>query len=230
MNHEHNGLKKLKSAFTEINHLEYESLKLDSLAEVIPSARYIKRMEKLIARQKQPYWKFVNTAAKRIAMIAIAIILTFSLSMSVEAVRKSVSELLVNVYEKFVEFFYNEEDIAKSPNCIETVYTLGYVPEGYILKSCDINKLHSIIVWDNVYGNEIVFSQGLLHSFGHMDNENSNYEIIYIDNMAVAYIEKQDNQYLYWNSNDYRFSLLIPKDISLECIKMIIESITGGHI
>ena len=60
-NIENAGLKKLKEAFREINEWEYENLHLDTLEEVIPSTRYKKRMERLIRRQKQPYWKYVNS-------------------------------------------------------------------------------------------------------------------------------------------------------------------------
>lgn len=107
-NIENAGLKKLKEAFREINEWEYENLHLDTLEEVIPSTRYRKRMERLIRRQKQPYWKYVNTVGKRVAVFAVAIALVFALSMSVSAVREPVVEFFANVYEKFVEFFYEE--------------------------------------------------------------------------------------------------------------------------
>ena len=151
-NIENEGLRKLKEALKEINKWEYENLHLDALEEVIPSIRYQKRMERLIRRQKQPYWRYVNTIGKRVAVFAVSIALAVALSLSVSAVREPVVKFFINVYEKFVEFFYDENDIARVPDTIESVYTLSYVPEGYELKSCDIADLGTRIVWTD--GNE----------------------------------------------------------------------------
>ena len=45
------------------------------------------------------------------------------------------AKVRVNIYDKFTEFFFDKSDIEKAPSTIETVYTLGYVPEGYELNS-----------------------------------------------------------------------------------------------
>lgn len=225
LNLENKGVEKLKETFKEINQWEYENLHLDTLEEVIPSTRYKKRMDRLIRRQKQPCWKYVNTVGKRVAVFVLAIAITFVLSMSVAAVREPVVEFFVNVYEKFVEFFYGEDDIAKAPDTIETVYTLGYVPEGYELESCNLNKLYTTFVWTNDTGNRIVFSQGVLGAWNQLDNENSNYEILYMNDLSVAYIDKKYNQYYYWHAADYNFSLFVSDDIiTQEIVAEIIES------
>ena len=139
-NSNNKGLGVLKEAFQEIDKWEYENLHLEALEEVIPSPAYIKRMERLMKWQKRSCWKYVNTVGKRIAMIAVVIALTFGLSMSVSAVREPVVKFFVHIYERFVEFFYDDDVVTKAPSTIETVYTLGYVPEGYELESCEIGK------------------------------------------------------------------------------------------
>lgn len=224
-NIENEGLRKLKEALKEINKWEYENLHLDTLEEVIPSPRYRKRMERLIKRQKQPYWKYINTVGKRVAVFAVSIALAVALSMSVSAVREPVVEFFVNVYEKFVEFFYDENDIARAPDTIETVYTLGYVPMGYELVSCEIGALVTRFVWTNQNGERISFSQGLLSEYSLLDNEDSNYEIIYMDDIPVAYFEKGDVRHYYWNSNEYRFAVQISSDISWEIFEKLMISI-----
>lgn len=224
-NSNNKGLNVLKEAFREINQWEYENLHLETLEEVTPSPAYIKRMERLIKRQKRSYWKYVNTIGKRIAVIAVAIAITFALSMSVSAVREPVVEFFVNIYEKFVEFFYDEGDIAKAPDTIETVYTLGYVPEGYELESCSLNELYTTFVWKNDVGEQIVFSQGLLDSYSLIDNENSNYEIMRVNDITVAFLEKGDIRYYYWNTKNYRFILHMSSDISYDIFDSLINSI-----
>ena len=224
-NIENAGLKKLKEAFREINEWEYENLHLDTLEEVIPSTRYRKRMERLIKRQKQPYWRYVNTVGKRVAILVVAIALTSALPMGVSAVREPVVEFFVNVYEKFVEFFYDEDDIARAPEEIEKVYTLGYVPEGYELEQRVVFDKRVKTIWKNSLGETIVFSQLLFENFHSMDSEFSNYKRITIFDIDIAFIEKNNNYSFYWNSNEYAYSLIITENVTLEECIMLIESI-----
>lgn len=228
-NVENAGLEKLKEAFREINQWEYENLHLDTLEEVIPSARYKKRIERLIKRQKQPYWRYVNTVGKRVAILVVAIALTFALPMGVSAVREPVVEFFMNVYERFVEFFYDKDDIARAPDIIETVYTLEYVPEGYEMEECIITDLGIRIIWMNDTGDQIVFLQSVLDGWSQMDYDDSNYEMFYMKDIVVAFLEKGNIQYYYWNTQNYRFVLHLPSDIPYDIVNLIIESVTTNQ-
>lgn len=224
-NVENAGLEKLKEAFREINQWEYENLHLDTLEEVIPSARYKKRIERLIKRQKQPYWRYVNTVGKRVAILVVAIALTFALPMGVSAVREPVVEFFVNVYEKFVEFFYDEDDIAKAPDTIETVYTLGYVPEDYQLESFELKNYASQMCWKNSNNESIIFCQRLLGAKYTLDHEDSDCSQLFLPNITVVFVEKNRFKSFYWNTKEYSFSLTVSSNFSLEEIVNIIESI-----
>lgn len=224
-NSNNKGLGVLKEAFQEIDKWEYENLHLEALEEVIPSPAYIKRMERLMKWQKRSCWKYVNTVGKRIAMIAVVIALAFGLSMSVSAVREPVVKFFVHIYERFVEFFYDDDVVTKAPSTIETIYTLGYVPEGYELESCSIEKMATCFIWINEAGEQIVFSQGLLCEYSLMDNENSNYEIMSVNDITMAVLEKGSIRYCYWNAKNYRFILHMPSDISRDVFDSLINSI-----
>lgn len=228
-NLEHEGLQKLKEALKVINQWEYENLHLETLEEVIPSSRYQKRMERLIKSQNKSYWKYVNTVGKRVAVLAVVLMLTFALSMSVSAVREPIVEFFVNVYEKFVEFFYDEDDVARAPNTIETVYTLGYVPEGYEMEECIITDLGIRIIWMNDTGDQIVFLQSVLDGWSQMDYDDSNCEMFYMKDIVVAFLEKGNIQYYYWNTQNYRFVLHLPSDIPYDIVNLIIESVTTNQ-
>ena len=225
-NSNNKGLGVLKEAFQEIDKWEYENLHLEALEEVIPSPAYIKRMERLMKWQKRSCWKYVNTVGKRIAMIAVVIALAFGLSMSVCAVRKPVVEFFVNMYEKFVEFFYDDDVSAKAPSTIETVYTLGYVPEGYELESCNINKLYTTFIWENDMGEQITFSQSILDGNNLLDYENTDYEIVYIEDIKIALANKNEVKYCFWNCEEYRYSLIVSKTLSFDIVILLINSIT----
>ena len=225
-NSNNKGLGVLKEAFQEIDKWEYENLHLEALEEVIPSPAYIKRMERLMKWQKQSCWKYVNTVGKRIAMIAVVIALAFGLSMSVSAVREPVVKFFVHIYERFVEFFYDDDVVTKAPSTIETVYTLGYVPEGYELESCNIADIVTRMAWVNDVGEKIVFSQRTLDGNNLLDYENVDYEIVYIEDIKIALANKNEVRYCFWNCEEYRYSLIVPETLSFDIVILLINSIT----
>ena len=92
---------------------------------------YENYMDNLIRRSKNPFQRYFNTLGRRVAGIAAAMLIAFSCAMTVKAVREPVVEFFTNIYEKFVEIIFGEDDIAKAPDTIETVYTLGFIPDGY---------------------------------------------------------------------------------------------------
>ena len=185
-----------------------------------------KNLRKLIRRLNNPFRNYFNTAGRRVAGIATAILVFFGCSMSVSAVRKSVVEFFTNVYEQLVEFFYDDESIANAPSTIETVYTLGYVPEGYELKEIERYSTRINYILRNEHGSEIVFSQKVLDGVVTLDNEKSNYSITYSSGIKIGYIEKLGVKAFEWNSSEYKFSLTIPDDFSLEECMILIESLT----
>ncbi|HOB36923.1 MAG TPA: hypothetical protein PKX71_04540 [Candidatus Avimonas sp.] len=67
----------------------------------IPSVGFENKMRKLIQNQKRSYWKYINTATKRVAVIMLAIVITFASAMSVKAIREPVVNTIVEIYEKF---------------------------------------------------------------------------------------------------------------------------------
>ena len=58
-------------------------------------------MQKLIKSQKKLYWNIVNTAAKRAAVIFVAIITIFTAAFSVKAIREPILKFIKQIYESF---------------------------------------------------------------------------------------------------------------------------------
>ena len=63
---------------------------------------YENYMDNLIKRSKNLFRRYFNTAGRRVAGIAAAMLIAFSCSMTVKAVREPVVEFFANIYEKFV--------------------------------------------------------------------------------------------------------------------------------
>ena len=191
--------------------------------EVEFSKQYEVYMEKLLSGKIPKRRKYFNTVGKRIAACVAAIMIIFGGSMTVKAFREPVVEFFTNAYEKIVEIFFGDDDIANAPSEIETVYTLGYVPDGYEMESYSINKygLFSKIVFSNGE-NEIVFQQYTLNGKFVMDNEDANYKYIFANDIKIAVTNKQEKRILYWNTDEYSFKLSISIEFTEEeCIDII---------
>ena len=213
------GLQKLKDAFKEINSEELNNLNIPK-EDFEFSERYKKNMAKLLAKQRKPYFRYFNTAGKRAVACILIVAMLFASSMTIEAVREPVVEFFVSVYEKFAEIFFGDDEIENSPDAIEEIYTLGYVPEGYEFVSREITIQQVKTIWTDGE-NEIMFEQYIKKISSFLDNEETNLEITDED-VSFAYVYKNGIKIIYWNNEEYVFVLKIPKDISKdECIKYI---------
>ena len=217
--------KTIREAFEKLDAWEEDQLDIDSTAEIHYSEKYERYMARLLRAQKRPWWQYTNTVGKKVAVIALVILFAFGASMSVSAVRKPVVEFIVNVYERFVEIFFGEEDIAEAPCEMDTIYTLGKVPEGYELVERKLQKTSVRFVWKDDKGNSIKFSQSIFDGKTTIDYEDSDYALMNISAIKIAYIEKSDKKVFYWNFGDYAFSMRAPNDFSLEDCTDLIESL-----
>lgn len=227
--------KTIREAFEKLDAWEEDQLDIDSTAEIHYSEKYERHMARLLRAQKRPWWQYTNTVGKKVAVIALVILVAFGASMSVSAVRKPVVEFIVNVYERFVEIFFGEEDIAETPCEMDTIYTLGKVPEGYELVERKLQKTSVRFVWKDDKGNSIKFSQHIFDSKGTYDYEYSNYVIVNVLEKKIVVIEKQDQKMFCWNSSDFAFAMRMPSNFSLEeCVELIeslisIDDIDNGE-
>ena len=64
------------------------------------SRKFNLKMQKLIKNQKKSYWKFINTASKRVAIICIAIISLLCGMLCIEPIRVSAIEAIEEIIIK----------------------------------------------------------------------------------------------------------------------------------
>lgn len=186
---------------------------------------YENYMDNLIRRSKNPFQRYFNTLGRRVAGIAAAMLIAFSCAMTVKAVREPVVEFFTNIYEKFVEIIFGEDDIAKAPDTIETVYTLGFIPDGYEMDRFFIDQYMTKMTWKNENGDRLVLSQGILDGSFIIDTEESNNHIIEWNNKKIACSEKYGTKHFFWNSDEYEFSLTMSSNISEEEALALIDSL-----
>ncbi|MBR6744570.1 MAG: DUF4367 domain-containing protein [Clostridia bacterium] len=174
-------------------------------------------------KRKSP-WMF-RTVGRRVASVLIAIGLFSVVSASVYAARAPMVQFLSKTYDKYIEFFFGQSDVEKSPSTIETIYTLGLVPEGYVEKSCNITDSLTHTVWSNEKDQQIVFRQRTLNGSTTVDNEHTNWDVIFIDGKQIKYMSVGTIRDYFWSSDEYFFYLKIPDSISHDTALDLIRSL-----
>lgn len=188
------------------------------------SDEFNKKMKKLIAKESRISFNHRKRISRALIVAIIATIIMFTGLMSVSASRQKIIEFIETIFPKYTQVELSEES-APTPETIETAYTLGYVPEGYILKEYTSSDVNVFAVWTNENGDEIVFFQNLLDSNISIDNEHY-YKTIEI-NGNKAYLCIEGNTFtLLWSDGFYYYRIYLPaelKEKSTEIVKNIIK-------
>lgn len=213
-----------KSAFREVVSLEFSHIPQDENSiDYIFSERFNKRMQKLIKSQKKLYWNFVNTAAKRAAVIFVAIITIFTVAFSVKAIREPILKFIEQVYETFTYYSY-EGDTTET---ITKEYVITQLPEGFEQTNKIKNDDIIFTEYTNQIGDIVEFKQMTTeYSIGYfVDNENGDMQTKMVNGIEVEFKEWNDVKIAIWTKEGYVFAIDSYGNISFDTIKQIISSI-----
>lgn len=199
----------------------------DSENEIDLGEDYEHYIECLIRRSKNPIRRYFNTAGRRAAGIAAAILIAFGSSMTVSAIREPVIEFFTNMTESYTEIFFDQKDVSNAPERIETVYTLGAVPEGYTQTRFKNFGVAVETAWTNGNGDKISLSQGTLGLDWALDTEESDFIILERNGKKILFSQKYGLQGYYWVFDKYAFYLILPSDISREEAFSFIDSLAA---
>lgn len=213
-----------KAAFREVISSEFAQIPTDeSSIDFTFSEKFIKRMDKLIRAQRKSYYKFINTAAKRAAVIFAAIITLFTASLSVKAIREPVVKFIKQVYETFIHYSFDGDTV----EIITKEYTITQMLDGYE----QFDKLTSentiATTYKNKLGDTIIFTQMTTeYSIGYfVDNESGEQYTETVDDIEIEFKEWYDTKTAIWANDGYVFSIDCIGNISFEDIKQIIRTI-----
>lgn len=186
------------------------------------SSDFEKRMAKLISNQKKPYWDYVNTAGKRVAIIiATLLALSFS-SLTVKSVRDGVIERIKKVYEICVNYQYAGSKADK----INVYYKPFYIPNNFIEVEDVSTDISYNIKFNDNKGRMLRFNQLLPDNLDlFYDNENSQEVKIQIGDITAEGIKSDGFIAVHWEYDSYVFQLITDSDLSDDEIIKIIKSV-----
>jgi len=189
----------------------------------VASPKFEREMERMIKAQSKPYYKYINTRAKKAALaLAAAFVLLIATVFSVSALREPVVRFIVEVYEKFSTIFFDkgEEEITK-PAKLEIIFTPTWLPEGYTLNETKSKNSDSQIcsIFVSPQNDMICFQQYTLASAGLIVNTEGVVveEVMVGEYLGICYTNL-GKQTIIWDNGQYGFLLegSVDRDVLLE--------------
>lgn len=213
----------LKNAFREATSYEFREIpRDDSLIQHEFSPEFERKIAKLIQKEKEFFWHFVNTASKRVAVIAAVLVMLLTTACSVEAIREPIVRFLIEVYETFTEYTFEGE----KSETITKEYQMSTVPEGFT--QTDYFKEDAVIIttYENSDGDMIRFSQSITTDTNlFIDNESSVTKIIDVSGREVHLYIQDGLTSAIWLEDTYLFKVFCHGDFSEQSVIDIIETI-----
>lgn len=164
-----------------------------------------------------------SSKSKRITFILIAAVITILLVASASAVALKLGDFIVDVYEKYIEVHFRNDN---NNTTIQEIYAPTYLPIGYSKQNDEnFDKRHNTSFSNGTY--EIVLLQKARNTATlTFDNENFEYKNFTLDEKIVYYYTKYNTSVYMWSFGEYIFTINAPADIPIDEIKMMISSMT----
>jgi len=197
---------------------EWKMQQLDEELKDIPdhefSARFEKRMKKMLKYSNKSYFRFVSTAGKRAAIWIVIIATLLTTTMSVEAIRTPVVNFFVEIYEKFTSIIYDNDPngdvdaVDEFPESIEVRYVPSALKDYPVLDEMDM--IHEIYTSFSLpTGESILFKQHTITSLiVQADTEDIEYETLKINDYDAIFYTKNGQGTIIWVDGQYGFLLV----------------------
>lgn len=196
----------------------------EELGHITFTKEFEQRMQKLIDREQKFYFYWINTVGKRVAMIALVLLVCLTtVTFSVKALREPFLSFIVETYERFTNIIFVKDENEAQVNFEKIIP--DYIPEGYSVT--DI-KADSTIFYEILYSGEdensyILYSQNTNGAGVQINTENVGYEELNINNNLAFYYSNKGINTIIVDGKNYFFT--IEGTVTKEEIIKIAESI-----
>lgn len=212
----------LVKGLTILKELEFDNIPEEYEIEHAFSSRYIKNKEALLNKFNSTYWKYINTFAKKIAIVIITLIIALSSIMTVDSIRETIIDFIVRVYNQFTTI--DSHNQSQNP-ILERYYTLNEQPAEYKLTSTNISEFIFVMFW-NSQNNEIIMLKQIGAS--ESDKFNSEYGELredFVNNTPCLICKTNTDYFCYWEFDSYRFELVYPLALGEEFMSKVVGNL-----
>lgn len=211
----------LNQALREAVMSEFADVPDESQIAFAFSEKFEQKMQKLITCQKKSYWKYVNTAKKRVAVAVLFLLSVLMLAMSNEDVRASMLQWCENVYKEYTHYYFEGE----TTKVIEHEYQLTVIPDGFEIVYEYRDSETVTIAYENQIGNYIQFRQQVTENFDtYVDNEKGKWNTVLINNKDVKLFDYTTLMGAMWIEDGYYMLLIYHGCDDMEIVKEMVET------
>ncbi len=181
------------------------------------SKGFERKMKKLIKQQKRSsLTNKIVFYSKRTAIIFLIVLASlFTVTMSSEALRTRLYELVIRVYEDLTSFVFSNKENIEIKNL--KIKEPGYIPEEFK----EVDRVDNfMIAYENEKGIRIEYTSTEIDANSIiLDTENAKVKDIFINGYKAKYIEKETFLQVFWNDNNFIYLLNVDyqnnKDLEL---------------
>lgn len=189
------------------------------------SDEFNRKMEKLLKRVRYDSTHVVSWATKKIIVIAAALTLAIAGMMSVSAIREPIVEIIMEIYDGFVELFFEGD----TTNKITYRYSFSEIPAGFVEIYRESKEKINVIQYENPQNNNVIeLCQTATQDFSFkLDNEKGHIDNFTIDgvNISIYSSEYGDYYYAFWIKDVYSLSLTYSGTATVDEILEIVKTI-----
>lgn len=196
----------LKQGLIKLKEIEFSGVPKEEEIEHNFSNKYLKNTEKLLNKLSHSYWKYVNTAAKKVAVVIISFIIAFSSLMTVEAFRNSIINFVVTIFDSFSKI----EQTFTIEEKIYSYYSIKHLPDGYEKLLSYQSKATSFQIWVNLKQNQISLNQVPANTSHQFNTEYGELSETIVNDTPCLICKAPTGYFCYWEFDGYRFELIYP--------------------
>lgn len=182
------------------------------------SNRFKKKMGKLIRNHESYLWLYMQKTSRKVAVFILAILLSFTASLSIKAVRDAVFDFF---YKVFSDHTYIDQQSFVNTEMTE-YYVIPYLPQEF--KETDfttINISGADFFWRSNTGEEIIFSQTKSSFGGTFNSEGGEVKEITVNEITVLYCDNGNDIFCTWNEKGLFLQMVYPSYLGEEYIHKI---------
>lgn len=186
------------------------------------SQQFSYKMDRLLMAQQKTYWKYVNTFAKRVAIVCFVAAVMLTTACSIDEIREPIVNFVKEIHEKFIQYFV-EGDTTRE---ISYEYNIYELPEGF--KEIEVNRSETQVfkVYKNNLDETIEFTQAATQEAQHYyDIEQGSVSVENVGGIEVEFYMHKELITSIWIKDTYLFELTYYGNGSKEQIKQMIMSI-----
>lgn len=195
------------------------------------SPGFAAKARKLIRNTQRKTWRYTNTTAKRIILVAAIVALLATTAMAVPVIREAVIRFFVHDEGTHYEFTFDPETLSGAPQEIETVYMPTYIPEGYteIYRDYSVAGVNGAWQKDGDF-NYFSYAQILIPKYPEdgswlgIDAEEVSAQYVVMNGYEVFRVEDNDIVCLAWTDYHYFYLLTMTTALTAE-VNQIFDSI-----